>query len=123
MTELIHGEITEQILGAAFDVHSGLGPGFREKPYERALAYELSARGLLVVPQAPFQLNYKDIVVGRSQTDLLVEGKVIVEVKATEAHETLFEAQLLSYLKASGKRVGLLLNFGMESLWRKRLIV
>ena len=122
MADLLYGDITESILGAAYEVHSKIGPGMIEAVDETALAYELRLRGLTVARQVKFAVPYKEIVAGEFFVDLLVDGKVIVELKATSLHNKVFEVQTVYYLKASGIKVGLLLNFGMESLFRKRFV-
>lgn len=117
-----HHEITETVIGAAFEVHRELGPGFLEKVYEVALARELSLRGVDSVPQAEARVSYKGSVVGSYYCDLLVSGKILCELKAAEALTSAHQAQLLNYLKATGIKVGLLLNFGAKSLQVKRMI-
>ncbi|MFO7959292.1 MAG: GxxExxY protein [Candidatus Brocadiia bacterium] len=113
-TDYKHGELTEQIIGAAYDVYNGLGHGFLEKVYENALAHEAAERGLQVARQVPIEVRYDGVVVGDYAADLMVNGKVIVEVKAVGELNGAHEAQLLNYLKATGLEVGLLLNFGPE---------
>ncbi|MDY7041641.1 MAG: GxxExxY protein [Chloroflexota bacterium] len=123
MTEFLHGEITYQIIGAAFEVWRVLGYGFLEKVYENALVEELRQRGLGVEQQFPIDVYYKDVLVGQYIADLLVEGKVIVELKAEKTYNPQHEAQLLNYLKATGIKVGLLLNFGEKKCDHKRLVM
>ena len=119
----LHGELTEKIIGAAFTVHRELGPGFLGKVYEEALRLELKLRGVVCAAQVEFPVSYKDEIVGRYLCDLLVDGKVICEIKAIDALGTVHEAQLLNYLKASAIRVGLLMNFGTTRLQIKRMIL
>jgi GxxExxY protein len=123
MGEFLHGEITRQIIGAAFEVWKVLGYGFLEKVYENALAEELLRRGLSVQQQFPIDVYYKGVLVGKYTADLLVEGKVIVEIKAEKVYNPQHEAQLLNYLKATGIKVGLLLNFGEQKCEHKRLVM
>lgn len=123
MSEFLHGEITHQIIGAAFEVWKVLGYGFLEKVYENALVVELRRPGLTVEPQMPIDVYYKGVLVGQYFADLLVEGKVIVEIKAEKAYNSKQEAQLLNYLKATGIPVGLLLNFGERRCEHKRLVM
>ena len=104
-------EITYIINGAVFEVNKVLGPGFLEKVYENALVEELRRRGLKVENQVPIEVKYKGVRVGEYFADLLVEGKVIVELKTVEQLERVHSAQLLNYLKATGMKVGLLINF------------
>jgi GxxExxY protein len=114
-TEL--NQLTEKIIGAAIEVHRHLGPGLLESAYETCLAYELEQLGLAVERQKPLPLVYKQIRLDQGyRLDLLVEGKVIVEVKVVEQIMPVHEAQVLSYLKLSGRRIGLLLNFNVKLL-------
>ncbi|MGH7496503.1 MAG: GxxExxY protein [bacterium] len=122
MGKLLYAEITEQILGAAFEVWKVLGYGFLEKVYENALLEELKSRGLFVQQQFAIEVLYKSLRVGHYITDLFVEGKVIVEIKAEKEYNAQHEAQLLNYLKGTGSRVGLLLNFGEKKCEFKRLV-
>ena len=123
MSELLHGEITEQIIGAAFQVWKILGYGFLEKVYENALMVELKLRGLEVEQQFDINVCYKELVVGKYAADLFVERKVIVELKAEKEYNSKHDAQLLNYLKGTGIRVGLFLNFGEKKCQFERLIM
>ena len=120
---LLHGEITEQIIGAAFEVHGILGYGFLEKVYQRAMLIELGLRGLQLQEESPITVYYKDHVVGLYEADLWVEEKVIVELKIAKEYNPFDEAQLLNELKATQVRVGLLINFGREKVEFKRFIL
>jgi GxxExxY protein len=120
---LIEGELTEKVLGAAFKVLSTLGTGFLEKVYENALSFQLQRIGLLVESQKVFHVKYEGAIVGQYQADLVVAGKVIVECKAISNMDSVHEAQLMNYLKASGMHVGLLINFGRPTLQYRRLVV
>lgn len=120
-TALLHRELTEKIIGAAFAVHGELGPGFLEKVYETALLIELTDQGLSVQAQAEIPVHYRSRTIGTNFADLLVDGKVMCEIKATDAIGPAHEAQLLHYLKATGVQVGLIINFGERSLRFKRL--
>jgi GxxExxY protein len=112
-TEL--NNLTEQIIGAAIEVHRHLGPGLLESAYETCLAYELEQLDLKVERQKALPLVYKDIRLDQGyRLDLLVEGKVIVELKVVEQITPVHEAQILSYLKFSGCEIGLLLNFNVK---------
>jgi len=117
-------ETSGVIVGAAIEVHRHLGPGLLESVYETALVHELRLRGLSVQQQVPVSVRYKDIEIGGQRIDLLVEPGVIVELKAHDRLLPIHEAQLLSYLKAGGYRVGLLINFNKDVLKRgiKRLV-
>lgn len=120
---LVEGELTEKILGAAFKVQNSLGCGFLEKVYENALLVELSRAGVAVEQQKSLKVKYEGAVVGDYVADLVVADRVIVECKATLHNDPVYEAQLLNYLKATGIRVGLLLNFGRPKVHYRRLIV
>lgn len=118
-------EITEAIIGAAIEVHRELGPGMLESVYEACLAYELARRGRRAVRQVRLPIKYKGIELDEGyRLDILVDDEVIVEVKAAQALTPIHQAQLLSYLRLSSKRVGLLLNFHETSLKRglRRLV-
>ena len=104
-------EITYKINGAVFEVSRCLGAGFLEKVYENALALELREQGLQVLSQTPLRVNYKGETVGEYFPDLLVEGQVIVEIKAVERLHPIHTAQILNYLKATAVPIGLLVNF------------
>jgi len=109
-------ELARQILGAAIEVHKVLGPGFLESVYEQALGHELELRKLSFVRQAPVQVSYKGVSVGEGKIDVLVDGLVIVELKAVEELAPIHTAQVISYLKAKKLRLGLLLNFNSRIL-------
>jgi GxxExxY protein len=108
--------VTEKIIGSSFKVLNTLGTGFLEKVYENALAHEFRKRGLDVAQQQPVQVHYDDEVVGDYLADLLVEGHIIIELKATREHHDVYTAQCLNYLMATGFPVCLLLNFGKPQL-------
>jgi GxxExxY protein len=116
-------DITYAINGAVFEVNSILGPGFLEKVYENALLIELKRRGLKAKNQVPISVSYKDEVVGDYSADLLVEDKVIVELKTVDNLDRVHEAQLLNYLKATGIHVGLLVNFKRKKADIKRMVL
>ena len=110
-------EITRVIIGAAISVHKELGPGLLESAYEACLAYELAGKDLKIERQKSLPITYHGIQLDCGyRIDLLVEEKVIVEIKAIERMEPIHEAQLLSYLKLSGCEVGLLINFNVKVL-------
>ena len=104
-------ELTYQINGAIFEANKVLGAGFLEKIYENALMIELKDRGLRAAKQVPIIEKYKNKEVGEYFADILVEDAVILELKALESLEKIHEAQLLNYLKATGYKIGLLVNF------------
>jgi GxxExxY protein len=116
-------DITYAINGAIFEVNKILGPGFLEKVYENTLIYELKSRGLTAVCQAPIIVNYKGQCVGEYSADILVEDSVIIELKTVEKIEKIHEAQVLNYLKATGIKVGFLVNFRHPKAEIKRLVL
>jgi len=117
MIELLEKELTEKILSCAYKVHTNLGPGLLEKAYEECFAYELNRNALFVEKQKELPLIYEDVrlEVGY-RIDLLIEKKVIIEIKSVEAINDVHIAQILTYLKLSGCRVGFLINFNVKSL-------
>jgi GxxExxY protein len=116
-------DITYGINGAVFEVNRVLGSGFLEKIYENALLLELRKRGLKAESQVPIKVLYKGNTVGDYSADILVEEKVIVELKTVEALDNVHEAQLLNYLKATGIQVGLLVNFKHPKAEIKRMVL
>lgn len=113
----LFSDLTQGIIGAAFEVHRELGAGFVEYVYEEALCHELKLQDISFERQKELDIYCKDLLIPRKyKPDLLIENKVIVEVKATSGLTSTDEAQLLNYLKATRLRVGLLLNFGQKSL-------
>lgn len=116
-------DITYAIRGAVFEVNQVLGPGFLEKVYENALLIELRMRGLKAESQVPIKVYYKENIVGEYITDILVEEKVIVELKTVEKLEKIHEAQLLNYLKATGIQIGFLVNMKNQRAEIKRMVL
>jgi GxxExxY protein len=118
-------DITERVSGCAIEVHKVLGPGLLESIYEGALCVELSRRGLSYTRQAPIPVTYKGEPIANFRLDLVVESLVIVEIKAVERLDPVFDAQLLSYLRMTGFRLGLLINFDSRLLKQgiKRLVL
>lgn len=109
-------DLIQQVIGAAIEVHRHLGPGFVEKVYERALLHELKLQGIRIESQKAIAVPYKDILITGQQLDLLVEGQLILELKAVDQFSAVHEAQAMSYLKATGLRAALLLNFNVKML-------
>lgn len=120
---LLHSDVTEQIIGADFEVHRVLGYGFLERVYERAMVVELQLRGLHAVDESRIKVHYKGQIVGDYDADLWVNELVIVELKIAKEYNPLDEAQLLNELKATSVRLGLLINFGREKVQFKRFIL
>ncbi|MEM9348220.1 MAG: GxxExxY protein [Planctomycetota bacterium] len=109
-------ELTEALIGAAIEVHRQLGPGFIESTYHRALEIELELRGVEFESEKPVALEYKGRPIGEGRLDLLLDGKVVIELKAVEKLAPIHQAQVISYLKATDLQVGLLINFNVEVL-------
>jgi len=122
MSKLKYEEITSQIINSSHTVHNALGCGFLEKVYHRSLVIELRKRGLLVESEKSVEIKYDNQIVGEYFADIVVDNKVIVEVKAVSEYNPLFEAQLLNYLKAMHLEVGLIINFG-PSVQVKRMVL
>ena len=108
---MIQELLTEKIIGCSIEVHRELGPGLLENIYQAALAIEFGLRGMHFQQQLPLNVSYKGMGIGAYRIDLLVENEVVVELKSTERNDPVYEAQLLSYMKLGGYRVGLLINF------------
>ena len=125
MQELKHSDITKKIIGAAFEVHKFLGNGFQEVIYQRALALEMSQIGLAFAREIEQDIYYKKLTepIGTRRADFVVEGKVLVELKAIKELEDVHLAQVLNYLKAYRLEVALPINFGNKSLHFKRLVL
>lgn len=122
--ELLHADITGKIIGAAIEVHRTLGCGYLEAVYQEAVSLEFVARGVAFEAQPSLSLTYKGKVLNQMyRPDFVVEGKVVVELKALSRLTSTEEAQLINYLKGTGAEVGLLLNFGTKSLEWKRLVL
>ena len=119
---LEYGELTEQIIAAAIEVHRRLGPGFLESIYENALVMELRKRGLAVAQQLEVPVYYDGSEVGKHRLDLLIENTIVVELKAIKAIEDVHFSIVRSYLRALDLKHGLLLNFGRTRLQIKRVL-
>jgi GxxExxY protein len=115
-------ELTGKILEAAFAVHNTLACGFLEKVYSSAISFELRNMALHCEHEVAFKVKYKDTVVGDDCADLIVERRVLIELKACASLDSVHEAQILNYLKASSIQVGLLMNFGKSKLQYRRFI-
>jgi GxxExxY protein len=115
-------QITETIIGCAYEIGNGLGCGFLEKVYENALMVSLTHAGLKAQQQCPIVVRWKGVVVGEYFADLLVESSVVVEIKAVKGIDEVHTAQCLNYLKATGIRVCLLINFARPKVEIKRIV-
>ncbi len=122
MTEILHKDLAFKVVGAAMEVHRELGPGFLESVYQRALAVELKSRGIPFEEHCRLPVHYKGEVFGEYETDILVENRVILELKASSSLTAAHQAQARHYLSATGLRLALLINFGQESLVTKRVV-
>ena len=120
--ELLHGGITEAIIGTAFEVHGILGYGFLERVYQRAMQVELRLRGFKAEIESEILVRYKGVEVGLYKADLWVNDCVIVELKVAKSYCSDDEAQLLNELKATGVKVGMLINFGRAKVEFKRFV-
>ena len=109
-------EASHKIIGAAIEVHRHLGPGLLESIYEQALVHELHLRGMTAQRQVSVSITYKDLTIAGQRLDLLVDPGIVVEIKATEAIKEIHTAPLMGYLKSTGHRVGLLINFNKAVL-------
>ncbi len=120
---MLYKDLTEKIIKAAMNVHNTLGFGFMEKVYENSLMTELKLSGLKAIQQSPVEVFYKGDLVGDYITDIIVEDKVILELKSVENLNKVHEVQLVNYLKAVNMEIGMLLNFGKEKLEFKRKVL
>jgi GxxExxY protein len=120
--ELLHKEITGEIIGAAFEVYKELGYGFLESVYQNAMKVELEMRGFRVDLESKIHVFYKGTKVGFFEADLFVNESVMVELKVAKEYQKADEAQLLNELKATGVKVGLLINFGQAKADFKRMV-
>ena len=113
--------MTEKIIGVFYEVYRTLGYGFLEKVYENAMRIEFESLGINVRFQCPIKVYYKEKIAGDYVADFIVDNKVIVEIKAKKELSSADEAQLLNYLKGTGKKVGLLFNFGRKAEFKRRI--
>ncbi len=122
MAEILFKELSFAIIGAAFEVHQQLGPGFLEAVYLKALLYELTLRGITVEFEKELPIYYKGQLIGVYKADIVVDGKVILELKAVSALTKAHEAQAIHYLTATGLRLAIIINFGASSLQHQRMV-
>lgn len=120
--EFLHGDLTDKIIKIAIEIHKKLGPGFIEKIYETALCYELKKTKIKYERQKEIKVQYEEIMLGHQRIDVLVDNKVLIDLKCVSELSNIHQAQIISYLKASQKRVGLLLNFAKPKLEIKRIM-
>lgn len=119
---ILYRDLSYQVMKAVFEVHNTLGPGFVESVYEEALAYELELHGIPLERQKTITVLYKGRVVGTHRLDLVVDGKIVLELKAISALSDVFKQQMLSYLKATGLKLGILINFGTPRVEYTRIV-
>lgn len=118
-------KVSEVIIGCAIEVHRNLGPGLLESIYQRALLIELKNAGIATESEKVIDVLYKDEIIGQFRIDILVEKQIVIELKSVDRHDPVFDAQLLSYMKLGGYRLGLLINFNQKLLKEgvKRMIL
>jgi GxxExxY protein len=122
MAEILFKELSFAIVGAAMEVHRQLGQGFLEAVYQKALAYELTLRGIPFEEQKVLSVYYKGELVGEYKADFVTDGKIILELKSVSAISNAHRAQARNYLAATGLRLATLINFGAASLETKRVV-
>ena len=120
---MLYKELSYEIMSAVFEVHNTLGPGFLEKVYENALIAELQLRGIFVEAQKSLVVQYKGVVVGCYCADIVVNDQILLELKAVETLNKAYEAQVINYLKATGLKLGILINFGKDRVESKRFVL
>lgn len=119
---VIHRELSYEIMKSVFEVHNTLGPGFIENIYEEALAYELELNDIPFERQKVVTIYYKERAVGKHRLDFVIDGKIILELKAVSVLNDVFKQQILSYLKATGLKLGILINFGTQRIENIRIV-
>jgi GxxExxY protein len=122
MSELLYKELTFAVIGAAMEAHKILGPGFLEAVYQAALARELTLRSIPFKQKVRLPVTYKDVLIGEYIADFVIDGKLILEIKAASQLNANHQAQAMHYLAATGYRLALLINFGSGSLEHRRVI-
>lgn len=122
MSELLFEELSYRVVGAALGAHRILGPGFLEVVYEEALAHELALRGIPFARQVKLPVEYKGRQIGEYYADLVVDGKIVLELKAASGFSKAHQAQAHHYLAATGLRLAILFNFGAPSLQQRRIV-
>ncbi len=114
--EMLHDDLTSRIIASAIAIHRVVGPGLAEQSYQAAMAIEMTDRGLSFSREPTISVDYKGVVIGQHRPDFIVEEQVILELKAVRAIEPVFAQQVLTYLRITGLKVGLLINFNVEAL-------
>ncbi|RLC46986.1 MAG: GxxExxY protein [Candidatus Cloacimonadota bacterium] len=121
--KILYKELSYEIIGLAMKVHTILGPGFLEKVYENALMVLFGKEGIKAVQQAPIKVKFENEIVGNYYADILIENKIILELKTVEKITDIHRAQALNYLKATGLKLAIILNFDAKSLEYERLVL
>ena len=121
--EIVYKDLSYQIIKAALETHNILGAGFLEKVYENALIIKLKQYGLKAEQQLPIKVLFEGAIVGDYCADIVVDGKVILELKCIESITSIHEAQLINYLKATGMKLGIIINFAKPKLEYKRMVL
>jgi GxxExxY protein len=114
--ELLYEDLSERIIGCLIRVHEELGPALPENTYQAATALEMSASGLVFLREPEFLIRYRDVVIGHHRPDFIVDGKIVLELKSVTRLDEVFRAQVLTYLRVTKLRVGLLINFNVPVL-------
>lgn len=117
----LHSDLTREIISSAFYVFDNLGFGFMESVYEKALVHQLKKKGLYAIRQKAISVHFDEVLVGDFRADIIVENKVIIEIKAVETLHEIHEVQLVNYLKATEIEVGLLINFGKKIQLKRKI--
>jgi len=121
-TPIVYKELSYTIIEACMEVHKILGPGFTEKIYEEAVIREIAQRSISFERQKLIEVSFKGDKIGEFRLDIVVDNKIILELKAVAELNSTFEAQLFSYLKATNLKLGILINFGKKKLEQKRIV-
>jgi GxxExxY protein len=121
--QIIHKELSYKIVGCGMEVHSKLGPGFLEKVYENSLMLLLRKEGISSKQQAPVKVRFEGELVGEYRADILVDEKIILELKMVDKIVDVHRAQMLHYLRATGLKLGMILNFGKKNFEYERLVL
>ncbi|OIO59147.1 MAG: hypothetical protein AUJ47_10820 [Candidatus Marinimicrobia bacterium CG1_02_48_14] len=122
MTEILYKELSYKVVGCAMEVHKELGPGFLESVYEAAMVVELEKQGIQFALQTQFPVIYKGVLVKHFIADMVIANEIVVELKAISQIGNIEKAQVINYLKATGLKLGLLINFGQTSLQFERIV-
>ena len=120
--KVLYADLSYWVMAAVFEVHNLIGPGFTENVYEEALVVELEQQGIPFERQKMINVYYKDRIVGTYRVDIVIDRKIVLEIKAVSSLQDVFKQQVLAYLKASGLRLGILVNFGNKRVQSTRIV-